>query len=269
VLATKVGMKPPDRDEPGGLSRVQIRHAVDDSLKRLRTDYIDIYYTHRTDNDVPWEETITAMGELMDEGKIRSFGISNLPAWQISMVVLLCEKLGVLPPAACQPCYNLVNRQPEVEVLPACRNFGIGVVPYSPVARGVLTGKYSGGQTPENSRAARKDGRLLDAEWRAESFEIAERLKNYTSKRGALPSHFAFAWVLNNGSVSSVLAGPRTFEQWLDYMAAQSYQWSEQDEQFADQMVAPGHCSTPGFTDPKFPVEGRFPCVGRVGHVKQ
>ena len=126
--------------------------ACDDSLARLATDYIDIYYLHRDDPDTPIAETVGAIGDLIRSGKIRYFGVSNYRGWRIAEVVSECEAQGVPLPVVCQPYYNLLNRTPEVEILPACDHYGIGVAPYSPIARGVLTGKYRPGVVPEDSR---------------------------------------------------------------------------------------------------------------------
>src|SRR5436190_33398 len=162
-----------------------------------------------------------------------------------------------------QPYYNLMNRQPEIELLPAARAFGLGVVPYSPLARGVLTGKYKVNQKAEpGSRAGRQDRRMMESEWRPESLIIAEKLKEHAEKRGTTLVAWASAWVLNNRAISSIIAGPRTLEQWTSYFAALDYQWTPEDETIASGLVVPGHASTPGFNDPAYPVEGRFPAVG-------
>ncbi len=259
VLATKVaqatGPLPTDR----GLSRRHIVQAAEASLKRLQTDWIDLYYIHRVDADTAWETTIAAFGDLIRQGKIREWALSNVRAWHIPHVHHLCRQLGVPAPAALQPYYNLMNRQPEVELLPAARAFGLGVVPYSPIARGVLTGKYKVNQKADPAtRAGRGDKRMLEAEWRPESLIIAEKLKAHAEARGVSLVAWACAWVLANRAVSSIIAGPRTFEQWTSYFAALDCTWTAEDEKLADSLVVPGHASTPGFIDPAYPVEGRF-----------
>ena len=133
------------------------------------------------------------------QGKIREWALSNVRAWHIPHVVHLCRQMGVPQPAALQPYYNLMNRQPETELLPAARCFGLGVVPYSPIARGVLSGKYKVNQVAEaGTRAARQDKRMLETEWRPESLIIAEKLKAHAEARGTTLVHWATAWVLNN-----------------------------------------------------------------------
>jgi aryl-alcohol dehydrogenase (NADP+) len=263
VLATKVAQKTGPAVTDAGLSRRHIMQAVEASLKRLATDHIDIYYIHRVDPNTAWEQTIATFGDLIREGKIRAWALSNVRAWHIPHVSHLCRELGVPQPVALQPYYNLMNRQPEIELLPAAKAFGLGVVPYSPIARGVLTGKYKVNQKADPaSRAGRQDRRMMESEWRPESLLIAEKLKAHAEKRGTSLLAWAVSWVLNNRTITSTIAGPRTFEQWSSYFAALDYAWTPEDEALANSLVAPGHASTPGFIDPAYPVEGRFPAVG-------
>ena len=161
-------------------------------------------------------------------------------------------------PVVCQPYYNLLNRMPEVEILPACRHYGIGVAPYSPIARGVLTGKYTpASKPPQDTRAGRGDMRIIEAEFREESLVIAQKLKAHAEGNGISLAQFATAWVLANKIVSSVIAGPRTLEQWQDYFPATDYAVTAEDEALVDSLVKPGHPSTPGYTDPQYPLNGR------------
>ena len=148
VLATKVANPMPlDGTDPNrrGTSRKWIMQAVDESLERLGTDYIDLYYVHKDVEATPLEETVQAMADLIRAGKVRYFGVSNFRGWRVAETVRVCDLLGAPKPVACQPYYNAMNRQPENDILPACAHYGIGVVPYSPLARGVLTGKYAPG----------------------------------------------------------------------------------------------------------------------------
>ncbi|MEO5701295.1 MAG: aldo/keto reductase [Casimicrobiaceae bacterium] len=258
ILASKVGNVMTERPHDGGLSRRWIVQACEDSLRRLGTDYIDIYYFHRDDTATALEESVAAAGDLIRSGKIRHFGLSNYRGWRIAEVMHLCRAMGVPQPAVCQPYYNLLNRQPEVEILPACDYYGLGVAPYSPLARGVLTGKYQPGEKPaEGSRAARGDKRMMETEFREESLRIAQTLREHAKATGRSLAQFALAWVWANPIVTSVIAGPRTMEQWQDYVAALGTTWSDDDEALVDRLVAPGHPSTPGFNDPSYPFYGR------------
>lgn len=261
IVATKVANafsgKGNEKPHTGGLSRRWMFQACDASLARLRTDWIDIYYLHRDDPQTPLAETVAAIGDLMRAGKIRYFGLSNYRGWRIAEIVRLCERMSVTPPVVCQPYYNLLNRMPEVEILPACDHYGIGVATYSPMARGVLTGKYTSGAVPSDSRAARKDTRMMQTEFREESFAVADALKAHAERTGRTPTQFALAWLWANRVVSSVIAGPRTLAQWRDYIGALGTVWTDADEALVDSLVVPGHASTPGYNDPAYPFYGR------------
>ena len=154
VVASKLGNAVSDNINESHYSRRWLVQQTDAILSRLQTDYLDILYLHRDYHEENLEEAVRALGDLIRAGKLRSFGLSNFRGWRIAEVVRLCRELGVPQPAVCQPYYNLLNRGPEVEILPACGHYGLGVVPYSPLARGVLTGKYPPGQPPaEGTRA--------------------------------------------------------------------------------------------------------------------
>ncbi|MGE0702122.1 MAG: aldo/keto reductase [Hyphomicrobiaceae bacterium] len=262
VLATKLaqpmGTGPNDR----GLSRRNMIQATEASLKRLGTDWIDISYIHRVDASVPWVEVARTFGDLIRAGKIRYWGLSNVRAWHIPVVAQACREAGVPAPVVLQPYYNLMTRMPEVELLPAARAFDLGVAIYSPLARGILSGKYQpGSNAPPDTRAGRSDRRMMQTEWRPESLLVAQKLKAHAEAKGRSLVDLAVAWALNNQAVTSVIAGPRTFEQWASYLPALDYPWTAEDEAIVNQLVPPGHPSTPGYTDPEYPVEGRFPRI--------
>ena len=260
VLATKVanpiGQEPNDR----GTSRRWLLTEVDNSLKRLATDWIDVYYMHRDDEVTPMEETLSTFARLIEQGKIRYYGVSNFRSWRIAKMVEMAKKMGVPQPIVCQPPYSAVTRLIETEVIPCCEHYGLGVIAYSPLARGVLTGKYQPDVAPDaTSRAGRGDRRLHQTEFRQESFSVANALKEHAQQRGLSPTQFAIAWALNNKLISGVIGGPRTLEQWHDYLAAMSVAITVQDETVVDALVPPGYASTHGFTDPQYPIVGRRP----------
>ena len=258
VLATKVGNKMSERPNESHYSRSWLLRACEASLQRLGCDHIDLYYLHRDYNGMDLEEPLRAIDMLLRAGKIRYWGVSNFRGWRIAELVHLARQLNMPGPVVCQPYYNLLNRQPEVEVLAACRHHGIGVVPYSPIARGVLAGKYLPGQPPaEGSRAGRGDKRMLQTEFRAESLQIAQQLRAHCETKGVSLAHFATAWVLAHRAVSAVIAGPRTLAQWTDYLGALDCPITADDEAAVDALVAPGHPSTPGYNDPAYPLDGR------------
>ncbi len=258
VLATKVANPLNEGPNERGLGRVHMVRALDASLDRLHTDNIDVYYLHRDDTTVPLEETLRTMDGFIRAGKVRYWGLSNIRAWRIAEVMRVAGAINMPRPIVLQPYYNAMNRMPEVEVLPACAYYGLGVVPYSPLARGVLTGKYKPAEKPPgDSRGGRSDRRFMQTEFRSESMERAATMAAHAKKRGVTPGQFATAWVLGSEIVTSVLAGPRTLEQWEEYLGALDFDWTAEDEALVDALVAPGHPSTPGYSDPMYPFYGR------------
>ena len=258
ILATKVGNKMSDRRNESQYSRTWVQRACEASLQRLGTDHIDIYYLHRDFSGMDLEEPLRAIEALLRAGKIRYWGVSNFRGWRIAEAVHMARQINMPAPVVCQPYYNLLNRQPEVEVLPACLRHGIGVVPYSPIARGVLAGKYAPGAQPaEGTRAARGDKRIMETEFREESLAIAQTLKAHCEKKGVSLAHFATAWVLAHRAVSAVIAGPRTLVQWQDYLGALDCVIGADDEALVDSLVKPGHPSSPGYNDPAYPLDAR------------
>ena len=259
VLATKLGNKMSERVNEQHYSRSWMLREVEESLRRLQTDFIDIYYLHRDFDGMNLEEPVRAMGDMVRAGKIRAWGVSNFRGWRIAEMVRVAEQLGQPGPVVCQPYYNLLNRMPEVEILPACHHYGIGVASYSPIARGVLTGKYAPGAAPQSgTRAGRADKRMTETEFREESLVIAQKLALHAQDKGITLAQFATAWVLANRITSSVIAGPRTLAQWQDYFPALDYLVSAADEALVDTLVGSGHPSTPGYTDPAYPLNGRI-----------
>jgi aryl-alcohol dehydrogenase-like predicted oxidoreductase len=258
VLATKVGDQTGTGPNEDGSSRRQVNKAIEISLRRLRTDHVDLYYLHRDDRSTPLAETIAAIGDLIRAGKVVYFGLSNFYGWRLAEVVGLCRELGVPQPVALQPYYHALNRQPEAELLPAAAHFGLGVVPYSPIARGVLTGKYKPGEPPPTgTRAGRNDYEIMAREWREGSLQIAQEFKARAESRGMTAAQFAVNWHLANANITAVLVGPRTLEQWTEYLGALEHGFDAEDSAFVDALVPPGHASTHGYTDPTYPVTGR------------
>lgn len=258
VLASKFGFPFAQGPNEQGQSRKWIFQSVEASLKRLGTDYLDIIYFHRAIPGLPLEEAVRAVGDLVRQGKLRYFGLSNFRGWRIAEVARICDQLGIERPVASQPLYNIVDRSAEVEQLPAARHYGLGVVSYSPLARGVLTGKYApDAVAPPDSRVARGDRRIQQTEWRPESLPIAQTIAAHAAQRGTTSVAFALAWVLKNSAVAATIAGPRTEAQWESYLPALALELGAQDEALVDRLVPPGHASTHGYTDPAYPVEGR------------
>ena len=260
VVATKLANPTGPGPNERGLSRLHMVRALDASLKRLGTDRVEILYLHREDEKTPLEETVGAMAHLLASGKVLYFGVSNFRAWRVARMVEMCRDAGIQPPIVCQPPYSAMTRGIETELLPCCAHYGVGVVVYSPLARGVLSGKYApGAAPPQGSRAARNDTRILQTEFRAESLVLAQRIAEHAASRGRTPLQFALGWVWNNALVHGLIGGPKTLAQWQAYIEAMDTPFDGEDEALVDALVAPGHASTPGYTDPAYPVSGRKP----------
>ena len=258
ILATKgrqpVGEGPNDR----GASRRHLMQALDASLKRLNTDYVDIYYNHAPDYDTPIEETLRAMDDMVRSGRVHYIGCSNFRAWRLCEALWTSDVRNLHAFCCVQPLYNIVNRDIEVELLPLCQEHGIGVVSYSPLARGILTGKYQPGEPfPAGSRASRNDKRIQQAELRDASLEISQQIAAHCAEKGVAPSQFALAWCLANPILTSVIVGPKNVEQLTDNLGCFEVTITDEDEAFIDGLVPPGEHSGVGFQDPLYPILGR------------
>lgn len=228
VVATKFGMdvggvNGPDFGARG--SRRYIRTAVEASLRRLGTDWIDLYQFHTPDPGTPIDETLSALDDLVREGKVRYLGHSNRAGWQIAQAEYVARELGVERFVSAQNNYNLTDRRAELEVLPASREFGIGVLPYFPLANGLLTGKYSSGQAPEGSRLSRTRQHLLED-------AVSPTLRAYSefaAARGVSEVTVAIGWLLAQSPVASVIAGATSVEQVAANAAADQWVPTEDD----------------------------------------
>jgi aryl-alcohol dehydrogenase-like predicted oxidoreductase len=258
VLATKAKNPMGEGPNDQGLSRVHLIRECENSLRRLGTDSIDLYYLHAPDWSTPLDESLRALDDLVQQGKVRYIACSNFYAYQVALMLGMAEARNLERIACIQPLYNLVNRDAEVELFPLCREQGIGVAVYSPLARGVLTGKYRpGGDYPEGSRAARGDKRLHQTELKEESFVVAQQLAPTAERHGCTLSQFALAWTLANPVVTSAIVGPRTMEQLEDNLGALDVTLDVEDERTVDSLVPPGWHTGRGYTDPNYPVRGR------------
>ncbi len=213
VLATKFGMAMDDVDVKIGGARRYIMSAVEDSLRRLRTDWIDLYQIHQPDPRTPIEETLRALDDLIRQGKVRYIGCSNFPAWQVMDAHWTAKSCGLNQFISCQDEYSLVFRKPEAELMPAMRKLGMGLLPFFPLASGLLTGKYRRNVAlPAGTRLANTQ-RLADRYLTDRNWEIAEQLADYAETRGHTMLELAFSWLLAQRPVSSVIAGATLPEQ--------------------------------------------------------
>lgn len=208
VLATKVHGRVGNGVNDAGQSRYHIIRAVENSLKRLQTDHIDLYQVHRFDPDTPLEETLRALDDLVRQGKVRYLGCSNYAAWQIAKAHGISERAGLHRFESVQPEYSIITRDIERELLPFAQSEGVGVIVYSPLGRGLLTGKYKQGEAfPQGSRGAAGEQRLLALLEQERHFRIVEGLKPLAERRGWTLPQLALAWVLSNPAVTSAILG--------------------------------------------------------------
>ena len=226
VIATKVSSRVADGPNNAGNSRKHIFDQVDVSLKKLQTDYLDLYQIHWWDPDTPLDETLRALDDLVHMGKVRYAGCSNFTAWQVCESDWIAKLLGINCFVSVQPRYSMLYRQPEAELLPLCERYSIGVLPYYPLENGFLTGKYRrNAPAPEGTRLAADDrGVFTD-----HNFDILEKLEDFCAERGHTILELAFAWLLASPSVSSVIAGATRPEQIEGNAASASWELSEED----------------------------------------
>ncbi|CAN7533701.1 aldo/keto reductase [Phenylobacterium sp. LjRoot219] len=212
IIATKFGLQMGDRWKQGG-SRRWILQAVEDSLKRLGTDYIDLYQLHRFDPATPLEETLRALDDLVTAGKVRYVGCSNFAAWQLADAAWTAKVGGCSGFVSVQNEFSLLVRGAEPELLPACARFGVGFLPYFPLASGMLSGKYRRGQAPGEGTRLAGWGPRADRVLNESNFDTVERLAGWAEARGHSLLELAFAWLLGHAEVPSVIAGATSPEQ--------------------------------------------------------
>ena len=211
LVATKAGLAR-DGGRAEGLSRAAIERAIDGSLSRLGTDYVDLYYLHAPDPKAPIAETIDAIAELLRKGRIRHFGVSNYASWQILEIMRLCEERGIARPAVSQVIYNLLIRQIEVEYLRFAAAYPIHTTVYNPVAGGLLAGRYRPGDEVVSGTRFDKNQLYQRRYWSARMFELVEQYRALSEAEGMTLLDFAYAWLAGAPGVDSILVGPATVE---------------------------------------------------------
>lgn len=219
VIATKLFNPMGDGPNDKGLGRKHVMDAIDASLKRLGTDYVDLYYIHRFDYETPIEETMEALHDVVKAGKARYIGASSMHAFQFAKMQFAAERHGWTKFVAMQNHYNLVYREEEREMIPYCREEGVGLVPWSPLARGFLAGnrdRKGGGATPR----AESDAYAKMLYFQPNDFDVAERLVEVATERGAAPAQVALAWVLARPGITSPIVGATKMPQLEDVVAA-------------------------------------------------
>jgi aryl-alcohol dehydrogenase-like predicted oxidoreductase len=239
IIATKVRGVMSDDPNDRGLSRYHIFKSIDNSLKRLKRDYIDIYQVHWWDNTTPIEETIEALNDLVRMGKVRYIGISDFAAWQIAKSVLLQEMKGYSKFISAQMYYSLLGRDIEHEVVPVCKDLGLGILAWSPLAGGFLTGKYTKeNPPPEDSRYKRMERPFLRFDFEKAYF-IVDELRKLAEKYNATPSQVALNWIRSKDFISSIIVGVRSLEQLKDNLASVDWELSQEDIEYLDEISKP------------------------------
>ncbi len=241
VLATKVynatGPGPNDR----GVSRYHIIRACEDSLRRLQTDHIDLYQLHRPSLTVPQDETLRAFDDLIRAGKVRYIGSSTFPAWMIMEALATSERLGIARYVSEQPPYNLLDRRIENELIPFCQKYGLAVLPWSPLAGGILAGRYPvEGGYPEGTRATRTGDFYRDRISRR-AREVAAQVAEMARERNLSAAQLSLLWVKDQPGITAPIAGPRTMEHLESFIAVLDMHLSDADRPVFDALVHPGN----------------------------
>jgi aryl-alcohol dehydrogenase-like predicted oxidoreductase len=242
VLATKVYGNMGELPNQGGATRYHILKACEDSLQRLQTDHIDLYQLHRPPMTHPQDETLRAFDDLIHAGKVRYIGCSTHPAWMVMEALALSERYGLARYISEQPPYNLLDRRIENELIPLCQKYDLAVLPWSPLAMGVLAGRYAqAGKFPDGSRAARWEPKFGESRVTRRGIEVAQELAKMAQARGLTSSQLALLWVKDQPGVTSPIVGPRTLSHLEDALAVMEMTLDDADRPRFDEMVHPGN----------------------------
>jgi Predicted oxidoreductases (related to aryl-alcohol dehydrogenases) len=237
VLATKVGSRTGDGPNDVGASRRHIIAGVEASLRRLGTEYIDLYQIHRFDPHTPFEETMRALDDLVRSGKVRYIGASNYAAWQLCRANDVAEMRGWTPFISIQPHYHMLERSIEKELVPYCEAFGVGIIPYFPLAGGFLTGKYRRGQAPPPGSRGEASA-YVQQYFTERNFDVIERLEAFAKARGKSVAELAIAWLIARPQVASVIAGVTSVAQLQHNVKASEWELSPEEMQEIEQILS-------------------------------
>jgi aryl-alcohol dehydrogenase-like predicted oxidoreductase len=246
VLATKVYGRMDDHDPNArGSSRRHIMAQCDASLRRLQTDYLDLYQVHRPSADVPIDETLRALDDLVRSGKIRYIGTSTFAAWQVVESLWVSEELGLNRVICEQPPYHLLDRRIERELIPMAQTYGLAIIPWSPLAEGFLTGKYRRSTPyPPDGRLS-KDKIWAERHFTDSAFRVVETLEELAKEKTCTVSQLALAWCLQQPGITSAIIGPRTLQQGEDNLGALSVRLTKEDQRRLDEVAPPGRAIVP------------------------
>ncbi len=240
-LATKVFNAMGELPNERGVSRYHLLKACEDSLRRLQTDHIDLYQLHRPSLDVPIEETLRALDDLVHAGKVRYIGCSTYPAWMVMEALATSEKHNLACYASEQPPYNLLDRRVENELIPLCLKYNLAVLPWSPLAGGILAGRYNAvGNIPEGSRATRMGAMFVDRITQ-KALDAAGKVARMAQERGLTASQFSLLWLKDQPGVTAPIIGPRTLAQLEEALAIVDKKLDEADRPLLDEVVHPGN----------------------------
>ena len=233
VIATKVffpleGYQQGGKPNTHGLSRYHIEKAMNDSLKRLHMDHVDLYQIHRLDKRIPLEEILKSLNHLIDERKTLHIGASSMMAWQFTKSLWMADKYGLEPFRTMQNHYNLIYREEEREMIPLCQDQGIGIIPWSPLGRGFLSGKYKRNEDP-NSVRVKSDRLLKDRYFKSEDFDVVDRVSEVANEKGVSPSQISLAWLFSKNYVTAPILGVTKIEHLEQAVEALEISLSEED----------------------------------------
>jgi 1-deoxyxylulose-5-phosphate synthase len=241
VLATKLYSRVGDGPNDAGASRYHILKACEDSLRRLQTDHIDLYQQHRPSLTIPQDESLRAYDDLVQSGKVRYIGTTTFPAWMVMEGLGISDRFGLARFVSEQPPYNLLDRRVENEMIPLCQKYGLAVLPWSPLAGGILAKRYPAlGQFPEGSRASRS-GAMFTDRITPTALDVAARLGSMADERGLTVSQLALLWVKDQPGVTSPIIGPRTRGHLEDALPLLEKKLDEADRPLFNELVHPGN----------------------------
>ena len=238
VLATKVFNPMGNDPNQGGLSRKHIFHSIDDSLRRLQTDYVDLYQIHRFDNATPLEETLLALHDLVKAGKVLYLGASSMPAWKFAKMLYTADKLGLTRFVTMQNHYNLIYREEEREMMPLCRAENIGLIPYSPLARGFVAGNRSKADFGATIRA-KTDDLSQKFYYQPSDFAVVERITEIAQKREVPNAQIALAWVLAQPGITAPIVGASKMQHLEDAVSALALKLSDEELKLLSEVYEP------------------------------
>ena len=244
IVATKVFQPVGDSPNSRGLSLAHIRHQIKKSLENLKRDYVDLYQIHRWDYSTPISETLIALNDLVRQGKVNYIGASSMYAWQFTKSLFTSDLLRVSRFVSMQNHYSLLYREEEREMLPLCRDQGIAILPWSPLARGFLAGKYKRNQKPEGWRYE-KDDHLRSMYFTSQNFDVAERVQRVAQERGVKPAQIALAWLFNKKEVNSIVLGASNKEHLDDAVEAMRLHLSDAEIRQLEEVYSPHEVQGP------------------------